>query len=516
MKKIFKKLLNALTYLFLPRKMGKIVHMSTFFGFMILLCCLIFSFSSSNMTVENYVTDNLGDRYFLDFVNNEFTPVGEKVTLPEFTFLEDAQGKYTYAVCNNYPKDGNGNNIYEYDQVFKDKNDKTINVKYVYELEYLETVVDDKEEVKISNEFTGTYTFISDEVQYVLDVVKNGKGYINGEELSCSESGNTLTCTSDKYDVTISYEGANYSIKFKFNEKEVVLNNVTRTVNTATLKHFDLNSYMLAKDKYDETETDVLIIFTRNLIYYLYNRGFTVDGYNFITLPDKDGNYEHEIYTYYLPADILEYQSGNWTKSATRGETTTIEGVSETITAKPVVTSSLNELFAYNVPVVSYNYCKASNIPSIIGNDPYEILKGYSEYHVSSWGDSVAFQTGCRSAIPFGFLVPMLCVLVTFLVSKRNGNMKTFKEYFNLAALVYIPISIVEFIVGFFVQYSLFAYFAMAVYLAYYIIAAYRINTEKQETQVYTQNNTTLSVETPVEKVIDSTTDEDEQPNLIG
>ena len=113
-------------------------------------------------------------------------------------------------------------------------------------------------------------------------------------------------------------------------------------------------------------------------------------------------------------------------------------------------------------------------------------------------------------------------------MSKKRGHLKTFKEYFNLAAFAFIPVAIIEFIVGFFLQYSLFIYFAILIQLGVFILYAFRINSEVKQTTVYkaaTPYNQTLSVDTAdvqEEKVVNEQKDEvveeldDNSPNLIG
>ena len=108
------------------------------------------------------------------------------------------------------------------------------------------------------------------------------------------------------------------------------------------------------------------------------------------------------------------------------------------------------------------------------------------------------------------------------------GNLKTFKEYYNLAAFAFIPVALVEFIVGFFIQYSLFVYIGVILQLAVFILYAFRINSEVKETVVHkvaTPYNQTLSVDTTevVENVVVTETQdevieeiEDDSPNLIG
>ena len=155
-------------------------------------------------------------------------------------------------------KDEHGNNRYIYDQKLKNKETgKITNAKFVYELEYLEVVESDEEvEIKISNDFVGTYTFKEDassDKNIVIDVLKTGKGYYNGKEVSCTESGNTLTCTNDDITITIEKTGSLYRISLNYGTDPVVhYIDIPRIVNTTTLKHFDFNTYFNEKGKYEK------------------------------------------------------------------------------------------------------------------------------------------------------------------------------------------------------------------------------------------------------------------------
>lgn len=542
MKNFIKSIPNALSYIIFPRKIATLCGMSMLLGMLLYLTCFFISMSSSSWTVEKYVTDSIGGIYYMDFTENDYEYVSGDQTLPTLKYLEDTVGKYYYAVGDTFVKDEHGNNRYIYDQKLKNKETgKITNAKFVYELEYLEVVESDEEvEIKVSNDFVGTYTFKEDassDKNIVIDVLKTGKGYYNGKEVSCTESGNTLTCTNDEVTITIEKTGSLYEISFNDGTDPVVhYIDIPRIVNTTTLKHFDFNAYFNEKTKYDENEDDVLIIYTRNIIYYMFNRGYTLqkiktgDSYNFITMPDQEGNLQNDIYDYYLPSDILEAKQdpSTWTKTATKDETVQYDGT--TYNTHRIVSKSLTKVFGYNVPLISYNYCVTEDrYNGVLSTDPYKVLEAFDYFHVVSWGESVNLSTSCEKGLPYGILIPLICIIITWVMSKKRGNLKTFKEYFNLAAFAFIPVAIIEFIVGFFLQYSLFIYFGVLLQLGVFILYAFRINSEVKQTTVYkaaTPYNQTLSVDTTEVQeenvVVTESKDEvveeldDDKPNLIG
>lgn len=541
MKNFIKSIPNALSYIIFPRKIARLCGMSMLFGFLLYLTCFFMSMASSSWTVEKYVTDSIGGVYYMDFTKNEYEYVSGDQKLPTLKYLEDTAGDYFYAVADAYLKDENGNDRYIYSQTLKNKETgKQTIAKYVYELEYLEVIESDEEvEIKVSNDFVGTYTFKEDastDKNVVIDILNTGKGYYNGEEITCVEQGNILTCTNDDVIITIEKTGALYEVSFDYGTApKVHYIDVPRIVNTTTLKHFDFNAYFNEKTKYDETVDEVLVIYTRNIIYYMFNRGYTMqnvkngDSYNFITMPDNDGNIQNDIYDYYLPSDILEAKQdpSTWTKTATKDETVQFDGTTYNTHRK--VSSSLSKVFGYNVPLISYNYCVTEDrYNGVLSTNPTEVLEAFDYFHVVSWGESVNLSTSCDKGLPYGMLIPLICIIITWVMSRKRGNLKTFKEYYNLAAFAFIPVALVEFIVGFFIQYSLFVYIGVILQLAVFILYAFRINSEVKETVVHkvaTPYNQTLSVDTTevVENVVVTETQdevieeiEDDSPNLIG
>ena len=542
MKNFIKSIPNALSSIIFPRKIARLCGMSMLLGFLLYLTLFFVSMASSSWTVQRYVTDSIGGIYYMDFTDSEYEYVSGDQELPSFKYLEDTAGKYYYAVADKYLKDEHGNDRYIYTQTLKNKETgKETVAKFVYELEYLELVQSEEEvEIKVSNDFVGTYAFKEDadsDKNIVIDILNTGKGYYNGKEINSTEKGLVLTCTNDDITITIEKTGSTYTVVLDDGTAPTITYvGISRLVNTATLKHFDFNAYFNEKTKYDESKDEVLIIYTRNIIYYMFNRGYTAqnvqngDSYNFITMPDKDGNLQNDIYDYFLPSDILEatQDPSTWTKKASKDET--IQYGDTTYNTYKVVSSSLSKVFGYNVPLISYNYCVTQDqYNGVLSTNPIEVLEAFDYFHVVSWGESVNLSTSCEKGLPYGLLIPLICIIITWVMSKNKGNLKTFKEYFNLAAFAFIPVALIEFILGFFIQYSIFIYFGIILQLAVFIIYAFRINSEVKETTIYktaTPYNQTLSVDTSEEAqetvVVTETKDEvveeleDDSPNLIG
>ena len=308
---------------------------------------------------------------------------------------------------------------------------------------------------------------------------------------------------SDDLKITVTNE--NNSITININNTAIT--NFTKEESSVSFKHFDINAYYHENEGYNPDKNELVIIYTRNIVYYYYNRGFTsnvikdTDIYsNFITMPDANGKLGNDVFDYYLPANTSDalLDPTTWTTPASKGDVFK-EGDIEVV-AYNKLTSSMSRLFKYNVPLISYNYMQSANVyKNISGTDPLKAVEDFCLYHVVSWGESINYQTSCQ-----------------------KGNLKLFKEYFNVCAISFIPVAIFEFILGFFLQYTVFIYFLIVLQIGVYIFYLYRINTQKISDEGPTIiSNQTLSVEdssvVKEEKVEEvKEVKEEENPNMIG
>lgn len=512
MKNFFKKVGNFFSYMIMPRKMSRFAHMNLFFGFLLFIVCLMISYSSSNMTADKYVLDVLGDSYFVNYQKNNYIPVGEEVVLPSLEYILDSDGNYYYATCKSFPT-VNGTEQHIFDQQYRDSStNKLLNVKVVYELAYFESTPNKEEEILIPEKFQGTYVLSTNDKNHIVEVLATGKGYYDGKKISFTHNfeNDTISSTVDETKITISLNEGNYVVQVT----NLNITKVDRLFSTSDLKYFDFQSYFEEKTEVKENEDDVLIIFTRNLVYYLYNRGYVPSkkdlDYNYITMPDKKGVPQHPIYDYYLPKDRFNalQDPKEWEVEAKFGQKVEIDGV-EYEAYPRTLKSSLAEIFAYNSPVLSYHYAKSAKL-DIFSTSPSTLSKLLTNFNVSSWTDSVKFQTSCTAGVPFGFILPILCITITWLMSRKRGNLKSFKEYFNLAAFASIPVAILSFIIGFFFQYTTYVYFLVVVQLGFYIFAAFRVNTMQETFYETSSTGTTLTIDTTIPTIEKS---EEEAPN---
>lgn len=519
----------------MPRKMAHFMNMSLFFGFLLFVVCLLISYSSSNITAADYVEETLGGSYFIDYKNRNYESVGEEITLPTLEYMLDSDGNYYYAICDKFPTN-DGNQQHVFDNQYRDsETGDVLNLKFVYELEYYETG-SKEENPTVPERFQGTYLLKVVDKTIVVEVLPTGKGYYDGTEVAFTYTAdsNEINATKDNISVKIAIVENNYQVTATNKEgTQVSIESVQRLFSTSNLRYFDFQAYFEEKTGKEKGVDDVLIIYTRTLVYYLYNRGYTSteDPYNYITMPDNKGKLQHPIYNYYLPSNQAEalLPEEQWTKTASYGEKVEFSTIEYTAFPK-TINPSLAAIFAYNSPILSYHNARAAKI-DILNTSPSNIAKILTEFNITSWTDSVKFQTSCTAAVPFGFLLPLLCILITWLMSRKRGVMKTFKEYFNLAAFAAILPTIVCFILGFFVQYTQFIFYTIIIQLGFYIFAAYRVNTMKNVSTSTQTTTDTLVVEdgnvidtstdkTIVEKAkVEETNDKDDDidtPNYIG
>ncbi len=511
MKKVLTKIGNFFATFLFPRKMANYTRMSLFFGFLLFICCLMVSYASSNIKAKDYVTDLYGDLFFVDNRKHDYKLTDGSTDLPKLELVKDTAGNYHYAICESLPIiDGTPKHIFDY--TLKDaKNERsTLFLKVVYELEYYE----DKpiSDPKIPERFQGTYLIYEGENRHIIEVIGDGKGYYDGKKanFNFTSDTNSIKSETDKLMVEIKIsEENNYEINVKVENTPLTIQKIERLFSSSVLKNFDLYSYLQEAVELGSNEDELLIIFTRTLVYPLYNRGKApLDGqknFNYLETTSKKGEPTHPIYNYYLPSDLDDVNNPmTWTEKSSYGKKKEIGGTEYVAFPKELI-PSLAEIFAYNTPILSYEYAQSAKV-DVLNVKADVLVKTLTNYLIESWSSSAKYQNSCVAGTPFGFILPLLCVCITWLMSRKKGVLKTFKEYFNLAALTYVLPAVLCFILGFFFQYTQFVYFTLLFQLGFFILAAYRINTMPQET--YTSGGTNSSNRT---LTIDSTTDTGEK-----
>jgi hypothetical protein len=123
----------------------------------------------------------------------------------------------------------------------------------------------------------------------------------------------------------------------------------------------------------------------------------------------------------------------------------------------------------------SISYKESSFDVTQVGTNVVDNLR-YFSYRVVEF--RILFSKGSLGIISL-FLVmilPLPVVLISFMLFKRTGAMKKFKNYYNIGAITIILPSIIAFILGFFVRFEMFFAYFYIVYQMFYIFVVFQIN----------------------------------------
>lgn len=106
-------------------------------------------------------------------------------------------------------------------------------------------------------------------------------------------------------------------------------------------------------------------------------------------------------------------------------------------------------------------------------NNTGELLDGVAFALARLYADAFIAASTFTSALMV-FLIPLVLILVMWLVGRKNGSLKRFKEYFNIASIcTIIPVLITFGIAWFYPQ--VINFYATA-FVLYYLVSIYRIN----------------------------------------
>ncbi len=299
-----------------------------------------------------------------------------------------------------------------------------------------------------------------------------------------------ITKNNDFLDVTLVID-ANYSA-FSTDEK----NN--------KFEHFDYEGY--TKQKRQDNTTYVLCVFSSDRFYFIYDLGQTFQNGKYVYLDyqsnsifESTGDKEIER-LYYLPSSPSEltynqygqFDTTKWTKVVGQNEQFDYDSILSSLelpknikeddvkAIKPVDRHQKNFYNAiYTIHSRGYNYndflgsgfatsqlnAKINVMLQSIVNAMVSINAANYElvYGIMSFGISILF--------------PLLLTLVIWALS-RKLVMKRYRQYYAIGSICYFNISIISFIVGFFVSFSDMAFILMFVQAWYFIFVTFRINTD--------------------------------------
>lgn len=290
--------------------------------------------------------------------------------------------------------------------------------------------------------------------------------------------------------------------------------------------NFDLEDYYREEPK--DKVKDLLFIISKRYLIYVHNHGRFEEGeiyYNralegkSVYQTNSDGSIK-----YFLPSN-LEEASGSktyWTKEV---DSNTLKDQSgnyyveideDKYLAVPHLDWSNKEhLAVQNNLYLDYMFLTDNGF-SLNGfkGTLTDLARGWYDFSVHIHASALK-TANLINAILLMFLMPLLWILVTWLMSKRYGELTLFREYYIISAVTMILPSLLSFIVGFFIPYYFIAKYLMFVQIAFYIFSVFRINSSVIRNQDRLNNPTNKKL--PEKIITKSINDvEDNKANQIG
>ena len=261
--------------------------------------------------------------------------------------------------------------------------------------------------------------------------------------------------------------------------------------NSKVLKYFDLEGYYNQELK-DKTKY-ILLIYTKRHLLYINDLGKALVNGKYETLESSVNPIfevdENNQYVYYLPSNESEivineqypsyYDISKWTRKVSSEDATLDFEYNGLYNIKPMKKhkAKLNDAIYSN-----YSRCYLYSDVFMNGVEDLMIseksLKEYFENHYNSLLSIEANnEKAYNSLIAFLAIVviPLILVFITWLCFK-GYNLRKFREYFAIYAITYATLSIVAFIVGFFIEYFEFFVFWWIAQIAYYLFVIIRMN----------------------------------------
>lgn len=292
------------------------------------------------------------------------------------------------------------------------------------------------------------------------------------------------------------------------------------------LTHINLNEYLninpFNEDKSLKSQ-DLLVVYTREAFYYIYNHGYSIDymnsnadkkveEYNYLYAEewaetkhwslykadksnlDDNGFYDYRDY-YFLPAfeerteidpntneevmikvPLDDLQNPNTWSSESFDSEKYVEYNGIKYYGYRKITNNIYDIFHYgvttNIGVFTYDEMNKYGVDYFNNNDP---LTEFSDVFVSMYGEAMR-SYNYQNGLIYVIVLPLLWILAIYLIMHKNGELTRFREYYSVGAVAILLPSIAISIVGMFVPYYRFASIYMIVHAGYYLFVISRIN----------------------------------------
>ncbi len=297
--------------------------------------------------------------------------------------------------------------------------------------------------------------------------------------------------------MSILLEDKSKTIDFTFVFDYGALSSIGTTASPSKLTEglFDLEGYFHQYRKVDTTY--VLFLFTKDQLFYLYDLGEVYKDDSFQSILDpygciyKTGTSELE---YYLPKTESElvlnsfgdFDTTKWTRSCLKDDVIdfTIQNpdFQQLVLQRGIVKASTRhqENLSTALYARSFNYGQLTDLGVELDLSKEQSLKTFLDSTTEAMIDNQAASAKLAYALMsliISIIFPFLWVFVTWLVSKRF-ELKTYREYYAIASICYLEVSLISVIWGIFQVYEKFALFILAFQAIYYLFVTFRINTE--------------------------------------
>ena len=354
--------------------------------------------------------------------------------------------------------------------------------------------------------YYGNYdTIIEDEnlklpnVSFTFD--EEGKASFNSEVFDNNNGIYNYFIESEqsKYDITVVFA--------KVNRTEI--ENSGGYINVE-LENFDIQEYLTSKRATRQEDVEYqLYVFTDFTVYHLYNLGQVKVNdkyeetsellYSFELVPDENAGFIDKLVgqnqtkrmKYYLPTTLDEYNgpSKNWSTPASNDNPQELEfdGVKYTVTPQPKYGRTVGDNFYTGINFILYNngisYSvlqgtqKATGFKlDLINTSLKEFSTKFHEAKVYYIQDDYKMILMILSLLVF-IIIPIVFAIFVWLFTRKRG-MSNLKNYINIMSIILFEVSILFFIIGWFVnllEQPIILFAGLLIMLWYFIFVVYQI-----------------------------------------
>ena len=264
----------------------------------------------------------------------------------------------------------------------------------------------------------------------------------------------------------------------------IIQDDIENLTSLNDLKGFDYVGYF--NQLVSDNQQYLLYILTKDSLYYSYN---LINSFN-----NNTNNINNENIKYFLPSSEEElvlneyglFDTKKWTKEVDKKDkidffiynkeftNTQIESIVPTTKTPDDVALVFNGYNFPNLILINYGVSKSNENNTFIEfhegliNTFKEVFE--ARYNVLNF----------LMAIAIVLIFPPILSFITWIIS-RQFNLKRYKEYYIICSICFFDISIIALFLGFFMQYSAYAFVYLTITSIFYIISIIIINKDQMK-----------------------------------